>query len=276
MDTSDLTNVDTEQIAIAIRNMDSKMLGEAAILLVVGAVLIWLVMRIIRRASEKLPTDRALSSFLTSGIRIGLILILGTMVADRLGFPVSTLVAVVSLLGLAISLSVQNVLGNLSGGFVILSSRLFVAGDWIEVGTVAGTVESIKLMYTTLSTADHKKVLIPNSDLASSRIINYSAYHLRRVDLTIRVPYQYDNQSVMESLLKAAGSIERVEKDEPHAPAAAVSSYEESGVVFALRVWTKQQMWFSVKEELTDRMRSQLHADGIELREYQYFPALKN
>ena len=135
-------------------------------------------------------------------------------------------------------------------------------GDFIEANTATGTVDSIGLMYTHLVTYDNKRVLIPNSELSAQRITNYSANALRRVDIVVRVGYEHSNEAVFAALLRAAAKISEIEGGE-NAPSAVVKAYAETGVEFALRVWTKEENYWSVHNRLIADVRTELAADGI-------------
>ena len=237
----------------------------AALMLIIGMVIIRIVMTIFSRLIKRLPPEnKALMNFLRQGFRIVLYFILATMVCDKLGLPVTSLVAVISLFGLAVSLSVQNVLANVVNGILILTAHPFEVGDYIETTTAAGTVDAIHLMYTHLLTPDNKRILVPNSELAAQRITNYSANTERRIDVPVRVGYEHGNQAVFAALLRAAEKTPGVLYGEK-APMAVVTAYEETGVLFSLRVWSSAENYWPVTWALTDAVRTELAADGIDL-----------
>ena len=160
---------DTEAVAQALDRVSLEGWIIALVLLAVGVAAVRVLMTLIKRALARLPIDRALSAFLTSCAQIALYVVLAMIIADQLGLPVTSLVALLSLFALAISLSIQNVLANVVGGVVILTAKPFVAGDYIETDKGQGEVESVDLMYTHLATPDGKLVLIPNRELAAER-----------------------------------------------------------------------------------------------------------
>lgn len=262
MDTSSTAEFDMQGFMQALNNLTLDGVLGALVVLLAGMIIIRIAMRLFKRMIKRLPVDKALIGFLNSGLRIILYFILTIMVADKLGLPVTSLVALLSLFALAISLSVQNVLSNVVSGIVILSAKPFTVGDYIEANTASGTVESINLMYTHLVTYDNKRVLIPNSELSAQRITNYSANALRRVDISVRVGYEHSNDAVFAALLRAAGKIDEVEGGEK-APVAVVTAYAEGGVEFALRAWTKEDNYWPVHNRLIADVRRELEADGI-------------
>lgn len=236
----------------------------AGLSLLIGLVVIRIVMMLLGRVIRRLPPEnRPLLNFLRQGLRIALYLILATSVCARLGLPVTSLVAVISLFGLAVSLSVQNILANIVSGVVILTAQPFQVGDYIETASAAGTVDAIHLMYTHLLTPDNKRILVPNSELAAQRITNYSACTLRRVEITVRTGYEHENAAVFAALLRAAEKAEGIERDGDKAPRAVVTAYEDTAAVFSLRVWAPAAAYWDVYFALMTAVREELAADGI-------------
>lgn len=261
--TTAANEMDIEVFVEAIDQMTLNGVLGAALMLLVGLVIIRIVMMLIGRLIRKLPPEnKALMNFLRQGLRIVLYFILATTICDKLGLPVTSLVAVISLFGLAVSLSVQNVLANVVNGILILTARPFEVGDYIETASAAGTVDAIHLMYTHLLTPDNKRILVPNSELATQRITNYSANTQRRIDIPVRVGYEHSNQVVFAALLRAAEKTPGVLYGD-NAPMAVVTSYEETGVLFSLRVWTSAEDYWPVNWALTDAVRTELAQDGI-------------
>ena len=261
-----VSEVDLEVIAEAIDKITlDGMLGSIA-LLFAGLVVIRIVMTLMGRLIKKLPPEnKALMNFLRQGLRIALYLILATMILGKLGLPVTSLVAVISLFGLAVSLSVQNVLANVVNGILILAARPFEVGEYIETATAAGTVDSIHLMYTQLFTPDNKRILVPNSELAAQRITNYTASTHRRVEVIVRIGYEHENRAVFAAMLRAANAMEQVVKDGERAPSAVVTAYEDTAVVFSLRAWTPVEAYWDVYFALMTAVREELAKDGIPL-----------
>ena len=255
---------DTEAVAQALDRVSLEGWIIALVLLVAGVAAVRVLMMLIKRALARLPIDRALSAFLTSCAQIALYVVLATIIADQLGLPVTSLVALLSLFALAISLSIQNVLANVVGGVVILTAKPFVAGDYIETDKGQGEVESVDLMYTHLATPDGKLVLIPNRELAAERITNFSRHPLRRMDVTVRVGYEHENARVTAALLRAAQAMPDVVR-EGKPPFATVTEYGETGVQFLLRVWTTTGSYWDVYYQLLDRVRTELEKDGVAL-----------
>lgn len=236
----------------------------AGILLIVGLVVIRITMRMMKRMVERLPLEKVMVSFLLSAVRIVMLVVLGTMVCAKLGIPITSLVALLSLFALAVSLSVQDVLANMVSGMVILISKPFASGDYIETQTASGTVESIGLMYTHLLSPDNKVLMAPNKELSAGRITNYSAKPVRRVDVSVRVGYEHGNEAVLAALQRAARRIgEGHDGGKP--PFVAVNAYLDTGVEFVTRVYVPTKDYWDVYHALLFAVREELERDGIAL-----------
>ena len=177
----------------------------AGLICIIGAVVIKIVMQALNRLVAKLPLDKAMLGFLTAAARIVMVIVLATMVAGQLNVPITSLIALLSLFALAVSLSVQDVLANVVSGMVILIAKPFVAGNFISTQNAEGTVERIGLMYTHLVTADNKAVMIPNKEISTERIINYTAKDYRRVDVKLCIGSEIDTDAVLDALAAACG-----------------------------------------------------------------------
>ena len=187
-------------IGFSLGSLTLEKLITSAITLVICIVCIWIIMRIARRISSHSRLSESLSRFILKVLKITLEFMAILIVADSLGFNVTALLAVFSLLGLALSLSVQNCLSNAMSGIIILLTRPFEDGDFIEAGNVSGTVRDIGLIYTQLCTIDNKDIYVPNSDLSASKIINYNREPQRRVDLTFGADYTCRPEQVKAAL----------------------------------------------------------------------------
>lgn len=264
--TTAASEMDIEVFVEAIDQMTLDGVLGAALMLFVGLVVIRIVMTLMGRLIKKLPPEnKALMNFLRQGLRIVLYFILATMVCDKLGLPVTSLVAVISLFGLAVSLSVQNVLANVVSGILILTAQPFEVGNYIETATAAGTVDAIHLMYTHLLTPDNKRILVPNSELAAQRITNYSASTHRRMEIVVRVGYEHENSKVFAAMLRAAKGNADVVMEDDRAPMAVVTAYEDTAVVFSLRAWASVERYWDVYFALMTAVREELAGEGIKL-----------
>ncbi len=215
----------------------------AVLILVVGIVVIKLVNKIVKTALNKTKLEKAAHSLIISVVNVALYIILGLIVATKLGIDVTSIVALASVLTLAVSLALQNMLANVIGGFTILSTTPFHSGDYVEIAGQAGTVSEINMSYTKLMTPDNKLISIPNSAVVAAQIVNYSSEPVRRVDVAVSASYDCAVQDVLDALL-AAGNVDKALADP--APFAAVTSYGESAINYTVRVWCNSADYWDV------------------------------
>lgn len=237
----------------------SKVLG-AVVVLVIGITLIRLIMKLVKRTLEKSRLEKAAHSLITSLIRVVLYLLLGLMVASSLGIDVTGIVALASVLSLALSLSVQDALTNVIGGFTLLYTKPFVSGDYVEVAGQAGTVQEIGIAYTKLTTPDNKLISLPNSSVVASQIVNYTTTGTRRVEVVVNASYSAPIQKVLDALV-LAGTVDNVLL-EP-APMAVISEYGESAIKYSLRVWVKTENYWDVYFTILQKVRKIFEEQGI-------------
>lgn len=241
--------------------IDSHILS-AVIELVIGILVIRLAVAAVRKLLEKSRLEKAAHSLIVSIVNVVLYTLLGLMIASCLGVDITSVVALASVLTLAVSLSLQNMLTNVFGGFTVLSNHPFHSGDYVDVGGQAGTVQEITMTYTKLATPDNKIIYIPNSVVAAAQIVNYSEAEVRRVELTVSAAYGIPAEKVIETLLEAA-KVERALADP--APFAAVSAYGDSAITYVLRLWVKNPDYWDVYFQVNQRIGQCFAENNVEM-----------
>ena len=241
-------------IGFSLGNLTLEKLITSAITLVICVLVIWLVMRVARRISAHSRLSESLSRFILKVLKIALEFMAILIVADSLGFNVTALLAVFSLLGLALSLSVQNCLSNAMSGITILLTRPFEDGDFVK---------DIGLIYTQLCTLDNKDIYVPNSDLSASKIVNYNREPQRRVDLTFGADYTCRPEQVKAALHNAVSLVSGI-LPEP-APFVRVSGYGESNIEYTVRVWCKTADYWTVYYDLMEAVGAAFDAHGVSM-----------
>ena len=234
----------------------------AVAILAVGLLVVRVVMAIVQKLLDKTKMEKAAHGLIKSVARVVMYVLLGLMVADRMGIDVTSIIALASVLTLAISLSVQNALTNVIGGFTLLYTHPFKSGDYVEVAGKSGTVQEISMTYTKLATPDNKIISIPNSSVVSGDIINYTASGTRRVDVKVQAVYSEPSQKVIDALVQA-GTVDKVLL-EP-APMAVIDSYGDNGISYSLRVWTKTEDYWDVYFIINQNVRDIFEAQGIKM-----------
>lgn len=253
----------TELLGLNIKLLTWDHLLGAVVSLIVCVIAIHLIMRILRRVVERSKLSESLGRFFLRLAKIAMQFLTILIVAGSLGFDVTALLAVFSLLGLALSLSVQNSLTNLMSGVVILFTKPFVVGEYVESGGVAGTVREIGLFYTQLVTLDNKAIYVPNSELSSTRIINYTREPNRRVDLIFGAGYDYPTETVLEALRNMVKTIPGVLEDP--APAVHVENYAASNIEYIVRAWCRHEDYWDVYYAIQEAVPGAFENAGVQM-----------
>lgn len=232
----------------------------AVLVLVIGLLVIRVVMGLVKKALEKSKLEKAAHTLILSLSRVALYVLLALSVASSLGIDVTGVVALASVLTLAVSLSLQNALTNVMGGFTLLSTHPFHSGDFVEVAGQSGTVQEINMTYTKLVTPDNKVVSIPNSAVVAAQIVNYSAEDTRRVDVSVSASYNAPTQKVIDALV-LAGTVDNALLNP--APVAYIAGYGESAINYTLRVWVKSADYWDVYFLVNQRVKQIFDEQGI-------------
>ena len=238
----------------------SSALFKALIVLVIGVLVIRIVMKIVRITLEKSRLEKAAHTLILSLARTAMYILLALITASTLGIDVTSIVALASVLTLALSLALQNMVSNIIGGFTILYTHPFHSGDYVEIAGQGGTVREINMTYTMLATPDNKLISIPNSAVVAAQIVNYSASETRRVEVVVSASYTMPTQKVIDALV-LAGTVDNALL-EP-APMAVVSNYGESAIQYSLRLWVKNADYWDVYFQVNQRVKNIFDEQGI-------------
>lgn len=247
-------------------------IGSMALSTLISAVLTFItcfiVMQIILKTLERIlgranKIDGTLKGFIHSAVKIILWILTGIIVAGALGIPTTSLVALISIAGLALSLSVQNILSNLFSGLTLLVSKPFKSGDYVEVGGRNGIIKSVGLFYTQLNTLDNVSINIPNSDVTGTTVINYSREPLRRVDRVFSAAYESSTEDVKAAIYEAISRDEKILRDP--APFVRLSEYKDSCIEYTVRVWCKCADYWDVFFNLNENVRESFAEKGVEM-----------
>ena len=177
----------------------------AVVTLVVCILAVRIITVLLRRVLGKTTLEQRVSKYIVSTVRFVLWVVTVLIVAQQLGIPVTSLVALFSVVSLAVSLAVQNVLANVAGGLVLLVTKPFTVGDYIDTPSGEGTVREMSLTYTFLETMEGQRLAVPNSTLSSGKIINYSTLATRRLQHKITASYDDAVADVRKACLTAVG-----------------------------------------------------------------------
>lgn len=236
---------------------------EGLLVLVVG---IFLVRRIIRIAEKRLKfkkADPTLAGFVRTLLRLLLYVVVVLTAISVMGIPLTSVITLVASAGVAVSLAMQGALSNFVGGMTLLLLKPIKSGDYVKVGDLEGTVQSIGAFYTELNTFDNRHISMPNSSLTNTSIINYTREGTRRLDKTFSVSYSSDMEQVFTVLRDLAKRCPGVLKE----PEAVVHLNEcaDSAMIFVVRVWVKTADYWDANFFLVEEGKRALDAAGIRI-----------
>lgn len=221
----------------------------AVVIYIIGRFLIRKLVKAVGKLKSFKSLDMTAAGYITTSIKTVLYIGLVLSIIALLGVPMSSIIAIVASVGVAIGMALQGALGNIAGGIMLLIFRPFSAGDYIVTSAgEEGTVRSISLVYTVLTTVDNRRISIPNGNLMNSSISNATAETLRRVDLTFDIAGNENVKKVEATIMKAVVASEKaLAKPEPQ-----VLPFETitDGLSYVVRVWVDTKDYWDVYNEL--------------------------
>ncbi len=236
----------------------------AALVLFVGWKLINLLNRVMKRAYDRHKVDPSLQEFLHSLIDILLKVLLVITAMGIMGIQMTSFIAILGAAGVAIGMGLQGTLQNFAGGVIILLLKPFKVGDYIEQGPYAGFVESIQIFNTTLRTYDARKIIVPNTELATKSLVNHFNLPQRRVAIDVGLAYGMSVEKAKEVMLRVAAENPLV-LNEPKAPFATLENFGESSLNMRLYAWTLPENYWSTLYSLNEGIYNAFRKEGLEI-----------
>ena len=237
----------------------------AIVILLIGSKIIKMITKMLRRSLERGSAEAGVISFVCSLTKYVLYFLLIMMILSGFGVTTGSVVALLGSAGFTLGLALQGSLANFAGGVLILILKPFKVGDYIieSAGGNEGTVVGITIFYTKLSTVDNKQILIPNGSLSNTTIVNVSAMENRKLDLRIGVSYEANLAKTKEVLRQVVDANELILKDEPID--IFVSELGESSVEMGVRVWVKNEDYWTIRWKMTEDIKNALDANEISI-----------
>lgn len=235
----------------------------AVIVLVLGIVVSKFITKLTGKAIARSNIDNAASHFLVSLVRVLLYIVVIIMALSVIKVPMSSIITILGAAGLAVSLALQNCLSNLCGGFIILFSKPFSAGDLIEIDGSLGKVTSIGILYTKIITFDSKTVFIPNGKVSDAKIINYTETPTRRIDLCFQISYNADFDKARAAILDVICADVLILK-EP-APVVRMGAHNESSISIDVLVWAKNDDYFTARYNMLENVKQAFEESGVQI-----------
>ena len=216
-----------------------------------------------KRIKNVKKLDPMLSSFLGGLGKYAVLAIALVTVLGQFGVQTASLLAVLGAAGLAIGLALQGTLSNVAAGVMLLILRPFNVGDFIEFGGNGGTVKSVGLFSTELSTPGNVAIFAPNSAIWNDEIYNYSRYPVRRQDINAGISYSDDISKALQVVRKVLDDNALILKTEGQMPEVMTSAMGASSVDLIIRFWTKSEDFWKAKWEVTKQVKEALDKEGI-------------
>lgn len=231
--------------------------------LVICLVAVRLLTALLRRVLAQTHMDARVQKYLVRTVQLVLWVVTVLITADQLGIPVTSLVALLSVLSLAVSLAVQNVLANVAGGLVLLVTKPFAVGDYVDTPCGAGTVKELTLTYTYLDTPDGLRIAAPNSRLSAGKITNYTTLGTRRIQHSVSASYDAPVQTVRQALLDAVARTPGLL--ESPGPEVYVNAYGESGIEYIVRSWARTADYWTAYYALLENIKAAFDERAVEM-----------
>ncbi|HOI82023.1 MAG: mechanosensitive ion channel domain-containing protein [Thermovirgaceae bacterium] len=235
----------------------------ALLILVVGRIVAKGIRSLIRKALSKWNVDVTLVKFIATLSYFSIMAFVIVAALAQIGVQTASFVAIVGAAAFAVGLALQGSLANFASGVLIILFKPFKAGDYVEGGGVAGTVEEVSIFTTVLRSPDNRVIIVPNGKIMADNIVNYSAREIRRVDLVAGVSYSDDIDKVRKVLEIILDEDERVLKDP--APTIGVLELADSSVDFAVRPWVRSSDYWGVFFDLQEKIKKRFDAEGISI-----------
>ena len=248
---------------VGIRDLTLGDVLRVLIMVLVGWLVIRLLMRMVGRLLDKSKAVAAIKTYIYTAVNIFLWFLLALMLAETLGIKATSIIAMLSVVGLAVSLALQNTLANLAGGLVLLVTKPFLVGDYVEADGISGTISNLSLSYTTFVTPDNKEIFVPNSQLSSTKIVNYNHLGRRRMDLKLTASYDAPTAQVRAAIQETLAAVPGILEDP--APVVYVSEYQSSSIEYLTRLWSASDDYWTVYYALMEDVRESFARHGVEM-----------
>ena len=236
----------------------------ALAIIIVGLIIARMISNAVNRLMISRKIDATVADFLSALVRYGIIAFTLIAALGRVGVQTASVIAVLGAAGLAVGLALQGSLSNLAAGVLLVMFRPFRAGEYVDLGGVAGTVLSVQIFSTTMRTADGKIIVIPNGTIIAGNIINFSRESVRRNEFIIGVAYDSDIDQVKQILTNIIQSEDRILKDREMT--VRLNELGASSINFVVRVWSNSGDLQNVYWDVLERIKREFDAAGISIK----------
>ncbi len=207
--------------------------------------------------------DPSVANFAARAVNVVGLVIIAVLVLNLFGINTTSIAAMLGAMTLAIGLALRETLANVAAGIMILVTRPFLTGHYIDIGGDAGTVRAINLFNTELASLDNVQIIVPNKQIWDSTLKNYSAHERRRLDMVIGVDYGADLDQAVALISRLIDADPRALRDPE--PFVKVTELGQSAVDITLRVWCLAEDLFDMKFDLTKKIKERFDQAGISI-----------
>ncbi|QYY35436.1 mechanosensitive ion channel domain-containing protein [Ruficoccus sp. ZRK36] len=235
----------------------------AIIILIVGRILAKFICKIFRKVLTARKVEAAVISFCSNVLYFILLAIAIIAALEEVGINTTSAVAIVGACTVAIGFALKDSLGNFAAGVMILVFKPFRVGDFIQAAGISGSVVELSVFETQFKTPDNKKIVVPNGQITSGPITNFSAHDTRRMDLVVGVSYEDDLRKVQAVLEDILNNDECVLKDPTYT--IGVLEMADSSVNFAVRPWVNSSDYWPTFFRLNMTIKLRFDEEGISI-----------
>lgn len=237
------------------------MILTAIIILIVGIVVSKIIGKLLVKGMEAKGVDSSVHSFIRTMVVFFINLIFVLSAFSALKIDVSSFITAIGAAGITAGIGLQSSISQFASGIQIIVNKPFKNGDYIDIGDVSGSVQEIKMMYTTLLTADNKRVIIPNSTITNSNIINYNAEKKRRIDFSFPLSYDADFPKAREAILDVISKNNLIFKTPE--PIIAVKEHKLNSINIVCLVWCDSNDYWDVYYYMQENVKKSFDENGI-------------
>lgn len=248
----------------------------ALVIVALGLLIAFVVVRITRKAMTRKGVDLSLTDFVCKAVRILIYILTLFSALSAMEISIAGLVAFFSAAAAAIALALKDRLNDIASGIVILFTRPFVTGDFIEFDNYAGFVQKIDIMHTNILTYSRTNVIVPNSVISSSKVNNHTAEPIVRVQVDLPIPYDADIDRVKEVVFGVLKTTEHLVHDETRQDSVNLEKFGESALEFSVRCYCDFKDYWTVYYSLTQSIKEALDKNGITIPFNQLDVTIKN
>jgi len=235
----------------------------AVAIIIIGRIIAKIIVKAIKKVMAKAEVEATLRDFLGTIIQATLTVVILIAALEQLGVDTTSVLAIFAAAGLAIGLAFKDSLSNFAAGIMLIMFKPFKLGDFVEAAGTSGTIEQIRIFNTVMRTGDNREITVPNAQIYSGIITNYSARDKRRIDLVIGIGYDDnigDAKSIMEDIIRADSRY----LSEPE-PTIMVAELGASSIDIAVRPWVKSGDYFPARAHLLQTIKETFDAKGISI-----------